>query len=380
MRGCTRLGCFGAAVLGWRPAAGTCKRSPRRFADRIAASSIAAYPDFLDPPGKKGTSLIWRDGTRMAISTTARPKALRRWLGRPGHRGHVRDPLPGRRSRRAPPATTDPGRSRNLPFFDKMYGDCRKGEVRKLLAEGRMAAEEGAPETHGFTSVNGVDRKLAAGFAPNSTSCPKSSTHSRARGRHLQLPPDRRNERALSTRPRHRHRHRDEAHRLLALDEARRRRNLRLQEQHPGARSYASSSATASSGAEGGITTTRCISSTGRSCCPRAHQSGTGRSGRLQHATPIRAVRKQSALRNPAKPRDATCLAARADRADSIRRFYVGGRLFARRDPGFGGSSNGRTADSDFACLGSNPSPPATHDPSETPVNTGLMRGSRNRF
>lgn len=28
--------------------------------------------------------------------------------------------------------------------------------------------------------------------------------------------------------------------------------------------------------------------------------------------------------------------------------------------PGFGGSSNGRTADSDSACLGSNPSPPAT--------------------
>ena len=28
-------------------------------------------------------------------------------------------------------------------------------------------------------------------------------------------------------------------------------------------------------------------------------------------------------------------------------------------DPEFGGSSNGRTADSDSACLGSNPSPPA---------------------
>ena len=28
-------------------------------------------------------------------------------------------------------------------------------------------------------------------------------------------------------------------------------------------------------------------------------------------------------------------------------------------DPGIGGSSNGRTADSDSACLGSNPSPPA---------------------
>ena len=31
----------------------------------------------------------------------------------------------------------------------------------------------------------------------------------------------------------------------------------------------------------------------------------------------------------------------------------------AAADPGIGGSSNGRTADSDSACLGSNPSPPA---------------------
>ena len=36
------------------------------------------------------------------------------------------------------------------------------------------------------------------------------------------------------------------------------------------------------------------------------------------------------------------------------------GAPLARCDPGFGGSSNGRTADSDSACLGSNPSPPAT--------------------
>ena len=34
----------------------------------------------------------------------------------------------------------------------------------------------------------------------------------------------------------------------------------------------------------------------------------------------------------------------------------------ACRDPGIGGSSNGRTADSDSACLGSNPSPPANLD------------------
>ena len=36
----------------------------------------------------------------------------------------------------------------------------------------------------------------------------------------------------------------------------------------------------------------------------------------------------------------------------------------AASDPGIGGSSNGRTADSDSACLGSNPSPPANFPPS----------------
>src|SRR4029079_4453958 len=34
--------------------------------------------------------------------------------------------------------------------------------------------------------------------------------------------------------------------------------------------------------------------------------------------------------------------------------------LLGSPDPGNGGSSNGKTADSDSACLGSNPSPPAT--------------------
>ncbi len=36
-------------------------------------------------------------------------------------------------------------------------------------------------------------------------------------------------------------------------------------------------------------------------------------------------------------------------------------RAVPNRFSGFGGSSNGRTADSDSACLGSNPSPPASH-------------------
>lgn len=43
--------------------------------------------------------------------------------------------------------------------------------------------------------------------------------------------------------------------------------------------------------------------------------------------------------------------------------------------PGFGGSSNGRTADSDSACLGSNPSPPANFKSHRLDISESHLRG-----
>jgi hypothetical protein len=57
--------------------------------------------------------------------------------------------------------TEDPGRIRNKAFFDKMYGDCKSGDVAPELVPVVWL-----PKTWGhlvrITSVNGVDRHLAA--------------------------------------------------------------------------------------------------------------------------------------------------------------------------------------------------------------------------
>ena len=55
----------------------------------------------------------------------------------------------------------DPGRVRNRAFFDKMYGDCKAGEVApKLVRVVWLPTTWG--HTISVTSVNGVDRQLAA--------------------------------------------------------------------------------------------------------------------------------------------------------------------------------------------------------------------------
>ena len=72
----------------------------------------------------------------------------------------LRLPYPGGRAISAA-AGQDPGRVRNRAFFDKMYGDCRAGQVTP-----RLVPVVWLPTTWGhvvrITSVNGVDRQLAA--------------------------------------------------------------------------------------------------------------------------------------------------------------------------------------------------------------------------
>jgi hypothetical protein len=55
----------------------------------------------------------------------------------------------------------DPGRVRNKVFFDKMYGDCHAGEVAPKLVHVPWLPKT-LGKTVSITSVNGVDRALAA--------------------------------------------------------------------------------------------------------------------------------------------------------------------------------------------------------------------------
>ena len=99
--------------------------------------------------GFDGVNLGWRDGTRMPVAGP-QPGSILDQLATPYPAGAP--PLPPQ---------DDPGRVRNQAFFDKMYGDCRAGQVAPNLVRVVWL-----PKTWGhavsITSVNGVDRALDA--------------------------------------------------------------------------------------------------------------------------------------------------------------------------------------------------------------------------
>ena len=136
------------------------------LADRAAAGEqatldalVRAYPDFL--ASYDATSLIWRDGTRMPLSDGQPAKSFDEMLRHGSILDQIRLPYPAGPIAAAVGPNDDPGRIRNRAFFDKMYGDCRKGEVAP-----RLVPIVWLPHSWGrtirVTSVNGVAEHLAA--------------------------------------------------------------------------------------------------------------------------------------------------------------------------------------------------------------------------
>ena len=130
-------------------------------ADDLSAldALVRAYPEFL--AGYDATDLIWRDGTRMPLSYGAAVKSFDEMLRHGSILDQIRLPYPAGVMRAAAGPNDDPGRIRNRDFFDKMYGDCWKGEVVP-----RLVSVVWLPRSWGrtirVTAVNGVDRQLAA--------------------------------------------------------------------------------------------------------------------------------------------------------------------------------------------------------------------------
>ncbi len=118
---------------------------------------VRAYPDAL--AGFDGTNLIWRDGTHMPVDDGRPDKSPEEQLRHGSILDQLRLPYPA--GALIQPPQQDPGRVRNRAFFDKMYGDCKLGEVTP-----RLVPVVWLPTTWGhvvrITSVNGVDRSLAA--------------------------------------------------------------------------------------------------------------------------------------------------------------------------------------------------------------------------
>jgi D-alanyl-D-alanine carboxypeptidase-like protein len=120
---------------------------------------VRAYPDFLG--GHDGKVLIWKDGTRMPVSDGHDDKSFEEKL----RSASILDQLSIRYVRgqleKPPGRQQDPGRFRNIAFFNKMYGDCSKGEVQRKLTKVPWLPKSGG----GFvqvTEVNGVADHLRA--------------------------------------------------------------------------------------------------------------------------------------------------------------------------------------------------------------------------
>ncbi len=120
---------------------------------------VEAYPDQL--AGHDQTDLIWRDGTRQKISDGKGEKSFDETLRNASLLDQLSLPYPKGPLKAPPGPQDDPGRFRNSAFFDKMYGNCEKGETR-----GHLTGVKWLPATGGklvqVTTVNGVADKLRA--------------------------------------------------------------------------------------------------------------------------------------------------------------------------------------------------------------------------
>ncbi len=128
--------------------------------DREALDALVRdYPDFL--AGYDASDLIWRDGTRMPLSDGRTAKSFDEMLRHGSILDQIRLPYPAGMVAAARGPDDDPGRIRNRAFFDKMYGDCWKGEVApRLVSVVWLPRSWGRPLR--MTSVNGVAQRIAA--------------------------------------------------------------------------------------------------------------------------------------------------------------------------------------------------------------------------
>ena len=126
-------------------------------ADPALDALVGAYPDHLISHDQD--SVTWTDGTVMSVAGTRKERSFQELLNAPSILDQFAIPYRLGMKFKAPALNEDPGRIRNETFFAKMYGDCRKGEVVKLLKPVAWLSRYGGG-TLMATSVNGVAEKL----------------------------------------------------------------------------------------------------------------------------------------------------------------------------------------------------------------------------
>ncbi len=120
---------------------------------------VASYPDFL--VSHDANTLIWKDGTAMPFDDGKGEKDFETRLDHADLEDQFYAPYPVGRTGIPPGVDVDPGRVRYEPFFAKMYGDCKKGEVTKKLVDVVWLPKHGGKKLT-ITNVNGVAEKLKA--------------------------------------------------------------------------------------------------------------------------------------------------------------------------------------------------------------------------
>lgn len=126
------------------------------------ARLLAAYPEHLERI--EGNTLVWRDGTHMPLDDGKGVKSFEDWLDDPDVEDMLAVPYPAGAPATAPEKDVDPGRARNAAFFNKIYGDCRKGDVEKNL-DTVVWLPKKAAERLRFSKVNGAAAALKAASA-----------------------------------------------------------------------------------------------------------------------------------------------------------------------------------------------------------------------
>jgi len=151
---------FAAAAL----LSGLVAAAPSTLAEPLSAEAVghrlvAAYPEFLS--GVEGGQLVWKDGTRMPIDDGLQGKSPADLLEHPDIKDMFAWTYPAGRSATPPGFEVDPGRVRYQPLFDRMYGDCTKGETSTKLIEIVWLPKK-ARQRFKVTRINGVAERLEA--------------------------------------------------------------------------------------------------------------------------------------------------------------------------------------------------------------------------
>lgn len=133
--------------------------APLHAQDAALDRLVRAYPDAL--ASHDGETLYWKDGTAMPLSDGRNDKSFDEKLRHASILDQLSLSYVAGTPAKPPGPQEDPGRFRNTAFFDKMYGDCRKGEVQKRLQKVPWLPKTGGGSVQ-ITAVNHVAERLRA--------------------------------------------------------------------------------------------------------------------------------------------------------------------------------------------------------------------------